>query len=547
LITPKVYCKRIIFQDSVPANEVNYFNKNASALSGIDQKYEITDVIDISTIKYDHSKVLSGDTLDLIKKCSNVNITIGTIQNSYADYFHVKSTLKRYLYVFWVVWDNVTIFTGATNQEGIKYNEDTSPSSEQIKIEVKSMLNHFLDYNRTQYCNITEMEPYFNLLMDVSGGISTSEFRSTYLQGFLSQLFKCNFNLTTINNTGRDWEINRQPYFHVTSDNVYHFIPNGFRKIGAPTGTGYDGEIIGQYETKTGFFVKLCNAMGWEFELKGNYTNELTTLTISNRYAPTLAITASSEDIADINYNTEFDNSLVDYIVIRDGQVTADVGIHNGSNTIPIKIISLYSTYSNNGYFFKSAYNETAIWKLRTYGSGEYYLASNTVSEGDYLDFGKISYYSSSFFGRTTLRNRIDNNFILYIDAGENTKGSAVNLFSKGQVLDADTIGNITRGFWYKGSYGSMLFYRESGYYRNYDDYSKTDTFRNNFKTLLKNKDSDTIEVTWNKLFTDYYGGNYSQIVLNDSNSYLNTTWNITELELDLKAEQTKMKLKRAA
>ena len=201
----------------------------------------------------------------------------------------------------------------------------------------------------------------------------------------------------------------------------------------------------------------------------------------------------------------------------------------------------------NNGYFFKNAANVTGTWKLYTYPSTEYYLASNTQSEGEYLDFGKIAYSSASFFDRSTTRIRIDNKFILYIDAGENTYGSAVDLNTKANANDVTGLGTIANGFYHKGSYGSMMFYRDGVYIRNYDDYSKTDTFRNNFKTILKNKDSDTIEVLWNALFTDYYGSGYSQIVLSGGGAYLNATWDITELELDLINETTKMKLKRAA
>ena len=148
---------------------------------------------------------------------------------------------------------------------------------------------------------------------------------------------------------------------------------------------------------------------------------------------------------------------------------------------------------------------------------------------------------------RTNTITNIQNKFILFVDAGEDDKGTQINMETKVHTVDADDLGGSASDVYFRGNYGSMIFYRSGNYIKNYDDYSKTDTFKNNFKTLLKNKDSDTIEVTWNKLFTDYYSGNYSQIVLNDSNTYLNTTWNITEVELDLKAEQTKMKLKRAA
>ena len=282
--------------------------------------------------------------------------------------------------------------------------------------------------------------------------------------------------------------------------------------------------------------------MGWDFQLTSDYTNELTTLTVSNRYRPTLAISTSTEDIASINYNTEFDDSGVDYIVILDGLIKAGSS-YGTPQGYPVKIITANETYLNNGYFFKSAATGGS-YTLYYYTGSEYYMVANVLTPGDILQYTKTTYVGSV---RTNTITNIQNKFILFVDAGENDKGTQINMGTKVHTVDADDLGGGASDVYFRGNYGSMLFYRSGNYIKNYDDYCKTDTFRNNFKTLLKNKDSDTIEVIWNKLFTDYYSGNYSQIVLNDSNTYLNTTWNITEVELDLKAEQTKMKLKRAA
>lgn len=530
MIYPRIYCKKYSFQESVPLSGVNLFNIDVVPVSGV--KQEITDVIDMSTIKYDHAKVLSGDTLDLVKKCSNVNFTIGTIQNDYYTYFNIKSTQKRYLYVFWITYGVDTIFAGVANQGAIKYNESTKTDSERISIEAKSLLNHFLDYHKTTECNVTNMESKFTRTLEISG----TEYRSSYLTDFIKYLFFGNaYGFNFVNNTGRDWEINRQPFFYVNYQNIYQFITNGFRKIGIPT-------VSGQYETKTGFFLKLCNAMGWDFQITSNFTNELITLEISNRYKPTLAVTASSEDIASINYNTEFNDSNVEYIVILDGLVKSG-STYGTTQGNPVKIVSKDGSYSNNGYFFKNATTGRS-YTLYYYEGAEYYMVANILTPGDILQYTKTTYTG-------TVRNNtiinIENKNILFIDGGENDIGTRIDMASKIITLDTNELGGAAADVVFRGNYGSMLFYRDNNYLRNYDDYSKTDTFKNNFKTLLKSKDSDTIEVVWNKLFTDYYESNYSQIVLNDSNPYLNSTWDITELELDTENEQTKMKLKRVA
>jgi len=179
-----------------------------------------------------------------------------------------------------------------------------------------------------------------------------------------------------------------------------------------------------------------------------------------------------------------------------------------------------------------------------TLDTTEYYMIANVLTPGDVLQYTKTTYTGST---RVNTIINIENKNILFVDGGKNDVGTLIDMASKIITLDATDIGEAAADVLFSGNYGSMLFYREGNYLRNYDDYSKTDTFKNNFITLLKSKDSDTIEVVWNKLFTDYYESNYSQLVLTDSNTYLNTTWDITELELDTENEQTKMNLKRAS
>jgi hypothetical protein len=186
----------------------------------------------------------------------------------------------------------------------------------------------------------------------------------------------------------------------------------------------------------------------------------------------------------------------------------------------------------------------STYYTLYYYTGTEYYMIANVLTPGDVLQYTKTTYTGST---RVNTIINIENKNILFVDGGKNDVGTLIDMASKIITLDATDIGEAAADVLFSGNYGSMLFYREGNYLRNYDDYSKTDTFKNNFETLLKNKDSDTIEVVWNKLFTDYYESNYSQLVLTDSNTYLNTTWDITELELDTENEQTKMNLKRAS
>lgn len=547
MITEKIYCKKIEFYQNVTLGDINYFNRNYLTVASSGEKFELNH-LSISKIKYDQSKVLSGDTLELIKKCNNISIEF---DNSLKEYFGVESTNRKFLYVFWISYNNNNIFSGATTQEGIKFVDE--PNNEKIMIECKSLLNHFLEFYRTKNCNLTEVEPVFTKYVP-SNNSSDADYRSSFLTDFLKKLFFDNPNFVVLNNTGYAWEINRQPLFYidpVISNTTYQFVSNGFRKISAPTATGYDGNIIGQFETKTDFFVKLCNAMGWDFTLSSNFSNEMIYLSIYNRYRTTIGISETVNELASINYNTEFTDSYVDYIIIKDGQVTADNTTYGGSDSKPIKIIDdKGGVYSNRSYFFKSAayIADGSFYKLYQYPSTETFMASNALSEGNYLDYGEITYPTvNNWFSRTNTRNRIENKFILYIDAGENSKGTAVDFSTGLHAKDTDSIGDIETGTWFKGCYGSMLFYRDGYNIKNYDDYSRTSTFKNNFLTLFRSKETDIIEVVFNKLFTDYYTSNYSQISLTGGNTYLNTTWNITELELDLKAEQTKMKLKRAA
>lgn len=528
---PQIYCKKILYKDNVPFSRINYFNRNYQDINAYSSKIQLDNIISISTIKYDHPKVLSGETLELVKKCNPINISLGTITNDYKNYFNIKSTNKKNIYVFWVLLNGVNIFCGVATQQDISYTENTTPSSDIIKIDIKPLTSHFLEYMQDKTCDLSEVEYLFTRTFEISG----AEYKSSYLTDFLREiLFDNHADFIVNNDTGYQWEINRQPFFFVNADNQYQFLTNGYRKISAPS-------VLGQYENKTTFFMKLCNCMGWDFSLISNFQDERITLSIKNRARTILAPTASESKIKDINYNTEFSDSTVEYIVIKDGYISAG-SAYGTPQGIPVKIISLVKDYSNNGYFFKYADNYSGYYRLFYWSGDEYYMIANSLSEGNLLQYAEVKYSGST---RIPTTYNIENKNILYIEGGENTYATRIDMKTKYITLDASALGSSTADVLFKGNYGSMLFYREGNYIRNYDYYSKTNQFKNNFKMLLKGKDTDVIEVTFGDLFTSYYNSDYRQLNLQSSTSYLNGAWDITELELDVINETTKMKLKK--
>lgn len=531
--TFEIWYRKLIFDTETDLNLISYFNYDTTS-GTIRTKIPKKDIISVSNIKYDRNKVLTGDTLTLMKKCGNITIELGTIDNDFKNTFEVKSDFKHSLYFFYIVQDNAVIFSGTATQENVSYSEKTEYDSERIKIEIKSLLNDFLAYFKTSDIDVNSADSAGIFDRDVYN--LGADYTSCYLDDFLKWLFFNNgAGFEVVNLTGYNWELSRSPFFYATND-FYLMVANGLRQVGAKN-LGQDGLTI------TDWFVKLCNAMGWDFELVYTYTafNPTVRLTLYNKSRIEYIISLDRADIDSIEYENQFE-STVDYIVIEDGQVEGSTG-YNSPNAIPIKIISESETFSEEGRFFNQVLDEGGNYSLRPHSAPNYYMVENRLPDTNQVEWGKVTYTDLNSWGsRTTERMYINNSGILKIETGSITLGAVIDMSNKVQAFDRTELGSVDYGVWYKGNYGSMIFSRDT--IMDYDLWSQTSKYRDNFLTILNTGNTDILTVKLNYMLTSYFYSNYNSVMIT-GDTYLNQNWHILECEINPNDETTKLKLKK--
>ena len=420
-------------------------------------------------------------------------------------------------------------------QDDIEIEYSTAQDSEIVKINISSLQNNFLNHYINQICDNT-----------ISFPINLGQGKQ-YIEPFFRQLFFNNISGFTVkNNTGLNWLINYQPYFHKNnSEDYYWFITNGYRKLVS----GFE-EV-----SKADLFLKSCNALGLNFKINNNYINNTyitTELRINNRTNLNSVKQLDFENIIKTKITNRFDRTSVEYIAISDGIITAGAGYY-GANAIPLKLISTKEVYSNYGRFFYGAMDFTSYYVLYPYPYPEYYLVKDSKSnDNDYLVFGKVRYTNSNQWNsRYTEEIKIKSKNILFIDAGENVKGTRINMADKVIQMDSDGLesgAGSKNQVYYKGNYGNMYVVLDSNLQLvyDYDSYSRTDTFLNNFKPILQNMISVTVDIEYNGVFHDYISSDYNVInFTNTTDSFYLGNWNILDVEIDLKNEISKLKIKK--
>lgn len=562
----RVETKYYLFNSSLPVKDVYFFNrKNNTAYVG--DTIDLTPyLIDIGNITYEQTQILSGDTLELIKKCNDTDIVVSGILNSYAtstgvgwaeEYFNIKSDANNYLYAINYIYINpVTqeesvIYSGIIKKDAIEYIESPNENSNQIKIKVQSMLNHFLEYNKKITINPYEYESYF------SEGYAIGDYpnkKCAQLPTFLSAVFGKNcpaysFNVNTPFFEGTSWKINWRPFLHAEtswlSDHLYSFCKQGFKS--------FDAEIVNFMD----FFIKLCNGMGWDFTI--NTDSEFrTTLNIFNRSNTNNITTINGDDkIIEINYSRLFDQSDVQYIAIQQGEQKAGTsygGIQSlGVGSIPLKLISANNEeFILNGNFFKEVRRQItpARLYLNPYPIGEYYFVANRYPKEDVLQYGYVSYSNPNNWGSRQINVvTIENRFILQIDAGSFQLGTRWD-YNWASQENTTGPGESTYDIWFKGCYADMLAIDKQGttgdwHAVSYDYYTKTDTFYDNFYTILQTKNNKIIKIKISDIFIDYYKYNKRLITINSNNEYISGEWLIEKCEIDMKEEITSLTLKK--
>jgi len=529
----KIISEKYLFVDGTKASDVNFFNHTDSKV--LIDSFTFTEdnaLINVSNIKYDRNTIISGDSNELVQKVGDVDVEFDTYNTNCEDYFSIKDTdssIKRLLFYFWIFVDDVQVFFGTSTKPDITINY---PNEEVVKVKMYSIAQNFITYLQNQLCDPDEVSYIGNL-----PPYNNSDYKYAKLVDLYHQvLFESQSFFNVVNNTGISWNIAKNPYFYQSSSEVYYwFFQNGFDRMTDDDVTKYD------------FFIKSCNAFGWDYKLYNKYLdNKRTVLSIQNRYNITQGI--KSLDFLALNNITilnEFDKSGIEYIAIKDGYIKT--GNYYASQGIPLKIISENITTSNKGRFFGSAQDKGDYYSLYPQPLETHYVYENAATnDNDVLDFGMIRYTDLNHWNsRINDRESIRTRNILFVDAGENLSGTVCDMATK-TIYPADDIGDSTTDVYFRGNYGSMYFSttNDGGIEYDYDKYSQTTQYRNNFQMVLSGKDKIVLDVEYDELLSDYYLDTYSIINFdNVDEEFYQGFWKILNVELNLKDETTKLRL----
>ena len=287
-------------------------------------------------------------------------------------------------------------------------------------------------------------------------------------------------------------------------------LVNNIPQLFSAAGSAYQDDFLWlrsgykrfQFLSVFDLFEKSCNAHGWKWRIIPNADNSYTIVMTNRGVAPSTIV-----DISLSNDSFEYDEcywiykQLYDYIIIPCGyHLNRSASTQNDG----IKMItSMHSPVINESSFFRDIYNENSQYKLTTwFTSDKKYSAKNHLSS-DVFDWAEIYYNSDQFDNRTVDRKYIKNDNILTIDAGDHFDDKTVCDLSS-LINRHGEVGESQRDLAFTGCCGDMFFiwdldHPDGTHIMDYNKYSQTPHFWNNFAPLLNTNMKKSYEIDIDK------------------------------------------------
>lgn len=479
-----------------------------------------------------------------------------------ADWFMVKVNSTYIKYRLWVQYNYSgqwkTIWTGVIEQDGIEFTESKDNNNGIIKIKAKGFEKQLKEYFEKQPLpEINKIPSWVKYTTyQIKEGAELQQIPYILLSNILSHAFLG----TDVNSFYYDFKVNIQ------LPGLSNYIGADFMVMGKPHYTKYGGagfedhqifyragyEYITE-ETIWGFIKKICNSMGWVFffsmqQPPNQSADRQLTLCIRDRYyvengsAP-VVLDRNKIGQSGIHWTKGTAEPTVEVIVIPAGQVKGGYAkayqywnnsfvfsspylwgnkiiVISDGNDLPLnddgqKIGSLHFSHCDDAgeayvNFTPSAYAEEinksdSEYKFRTVGSilpPGYWKTINNIpqwqNERDYAEPDDITDYG---YGRKD---------VLVIDAGTIKTGRMIIASNKEhRAGDFPSEGFDWQGIWFTGNYGMMLGI--SGLYNptqrqityTYEDFIKTENFKNNFLKFRNTHSNITLEVEYTDILCD--------------------------------------------
>jgi hypothetical protein len=546
----KVISRIYKFNEGIPIKERSLFNKNriefgrpinlynyivnpeGSGLNKLTYTKPITDKID--------------NLLTLVGEAGSLMLELSGIKDNglLIDYFNIYDTTnenKRRIYEIEVYYNDTLIWLGSLNRQNI----ETNHNNDIIKIQALSIEKEFKNYFSEKLLPSHD-EIFINNPLRLITPWYYSEHNYINREASLSLTIK-NFLKKLLGNmfyidcpTLEDWEVNNIPQFYLKGGVTnFWFIKSGYTFFEATNNKSI-------YK----LLEHICNAMGWQFYVSKSENKYIFILKNRSEFTGDLYEIDFKNNV--INYNVLY--TLVDYeadyIIIKEGLIRTGIGYQ--SQGITFAMISDRYPAINEGNFFSYVIDNTSAYNLYPYAPYANRYQYENAGTATNFDWAEIYYTGSSNWSqRSAERKIIESDKILYLDAGNHEQKCFVNNSNKWNgIWDGNALGQWSIG--YQGNAGSMLFKRNSlntNYIQTtYNDYIKSQTFKNNFAGILNAMDNQLIEIELqgviyrnnaaSKFYNNY--GDFRQI-----NFFANSEFAILESEINLINNTSKLKLLR--
>jgi hypothetical protein len=551
----KIYCQCWEFNHSISLTDRSIFNKTA-------QKWKVGDEIDlmdyamnVSSLRYSTSRnEANGNYNSLINTAADMTLKLSGIKDdsfliNYFGFYDTTGVVAFRQYIITILYDNIPVFSGYLNQDSLFSNYDTSANSDIIDVQILSIKKEFVRYFDTADLDVNNearIKNYQDIFYDGfqcpwrlwSGYDEDKDYQFAVRPSTLIQKMTgldSVISSPSIENIGGDpmlsWYVNNIPAFFKDNNSNNWWIKSGYKRFWQKTVSTYY------------FIDKLCTSMGWSWDLKNEG--------YSGNYGLTLANNSEfNGTVIEIDYSKLIDmrvgftlKSDLDYIIIPCGYVNAPRYHTQG---IPVKILSTKNTFVNNSQFFGYFEGTPNGYQLYKGDPPAVYVYENAQKPSEY-DIREFWYDAEGGNWGDGLNQRdlqIVSNKILLLDGGNHDEHCTVINTSLGwqqNTCDISSLGT-DYGILFRGSVGDCCFKaslsNQSQLIQDYNSYSQTTDFKNNFISLLGGN-TQTIEGWINEVIFEPQAA--IQFINTENDFYKNYKFAINELEVDMVNERTKI------
>lgn len=542
----EIQCGKYQFDNEIEIQEVNFLtaSENYSLLTTIDlYDYLIQgslSPIEISVETIDDDKKLFFETSSVSLKCFN-DVVNGNQKLS--DFFQLYNQEVYIKYLVNIKYNGDIVYTGVIYPENIKMNDR---ETELIDFSIVGFEKEFKEYYSNKYIPSLPANDISMPTQENHAGFNSSGLDYHLKNTYFNSSYITNIRLIGI---GGEYYIIHQPYLF-RPDNKF-VNDEIFCKVGYVC---FQRDEFNLFD----FFKSICLSMGWVW-----YFNNREMI-VRNRYD------VSHFPILEIDYNEKFIKHDVenqfseiggDNIMIDDGEFWSsgylitpyaqnlgkDVDLQ-GSRKIVLseKNTPTLTTNPFNKLEFISTSYEINYSDFKSYVFGEENISNINLKEAYcYPTFDHTNIYvtNKSYNASMTLRvNPLVNS--------RNNAG-ALNIVQARTAPSGDNYGNgnyfttnimplADNVFAYRGNPGNCLmrYNLQTHKVENYQHYITTDTFKNNFKPLLKSKLQLLLTVEYEGIIT-----NPSYMVKINNYPYSNTLndslFSVQKVKFDLLNNKT--------